>query len=659
MKRRILLVVLALACLLAMFWTASAQAVPPNLDLGRLPGLALEDNAVLVAIPLENVGRTTADNVVLEDISLRSLARVKPASLPMSLGAIQPGKELMLQLSFDATDMREGIPYLLSIAGTFEYKSNNRPQRFRVNRILYRPQANEGESPSLQAELPPQQANGAIYPPDDRGFRPDQANEEEELDLPLPEGKLRGNLFPDDPPSGPIAVPNPEASLKLARQAANAPVTFFRVGTQNVQNNINSLFPWDPSGASVDVRSGEDRLPTRLVFLTGNTYALMSTDGGGSFTRINPTTIFPNNVDGGLCCDQVVQYVPSINRIVWFMQFSRGAGTNRNRIRIASASPQQVISSNATSWTYWDMTSATFNLGNNWMDYPDLAFTNNFLFISTDRVGLGLFVIRIPLTEIRDSVTIHLRYTDPANGGLAYGSHLTQDLTDRMYWFGHVSTSSLRVFRWLDSSTSYSWRTMDVNSWNNSDYATNAPNSVDWLSFGFGRSTIRGATHRGDATVLGTTAPVVRVAWSAGRGGGFAQPYVRMVEFADVDIAFISVLVKLSESQIWNSNFAFQHPYLTTNSEGEIGISVGFGGPSNHATPLVGFVGDNTLYYANTSSTTINRWGDYSAIRKHPNDPRLFSVSNYFLQSQAASGVSGGRVVHQYIMFGRSPVQIN
>src|SRR5678816_4929908 len=107
------------------------------------------------------------------------------------------------------------------------------------------------------------------------------------------------------------------------------------------------------------------------------------------------------------------------------MQFRRGAGTNTNRIRIASASPQQVASSNATAWTYWDMTSATFNLGNNWMDYPDMAFTNNFLFISTDRVSLGLFVVRIPLNEIRDSLTIHLRYTDPANGGTAYGSHLT------------------------------------------------------------------------------------------------------------------------------------------------------------------------------------------------------------------------------------------
>jgi hypothetical protein len=388
--------------------------------------------------------------------------------------------------------------------------------------------------------------------------------------------------------------------------------------------------------------------------LSGNTYALLSTNGGASFTRIDPTTIFPNNADGGLCCDQVVQYVPSINRIIWFMQFRRGAGTNTNRIRIASASPQQVVASSATAWTYWDMTSATFNLGNNWMDYPDMAFTNNFLFISTDRVSLGLFVIRIPLNEIRDSLTIHLRYTDPANGSTPYGSHLTQDLTNRMYWFGQVTTSSMRVFRWDDSSTSYSWRTMAVNSWNNSNYATNGPNGVDWLSFGFGRAAIRGATRRGDASVFGSAGPVIRVAWSAGRGGGFAQPYVRMVELADLSGGLVTGLVKVSESQIWNSNFAFQHPYLTTNSDGEIGISLGFGGPSNHATPLVGFVGDSTLYYANTSSTTISRWGDYSAIRKHPNDPGRFSVSNYFLQSQAASDVTGGRVVHQYIMFGRN-----
>jgi hypothetical protein len=151
-----------------------------------------------------------------------------------------------------------------------------------------------------------------------------------------------------------------------------------------------------------------------------------------------------------------------------------------------------------------------------------------------------------------------------------------------------------------------------------------------------------------DITLFGS-GPIVKVAWSPGRGGGFAQPYVRMVDFLDAG----ATLLKLSESQIWNSNYAFQHPYLSTNNQGEVGISVGFGGPSNYPTPLVGFVGDSTLYYANTSTTSIERWGDYSAMRKHSPNASLFSVSNYFLQSQSQSEVTGGRVVHQYILFGR------
>jgi hypothetical protein len=636
----------------ALYLAAPAQSVPPNLKLGELPGVALEEGNLLIAIQLENTGQTSADDVMLEDISLRQQALVKPASLPLPVGNIAPDQDVLLQLAFNGAGIRPGQPYLLSIRGTYLYKSNNSRQRFQVTRIINGPDASEAsDQPTIERALPPLTTNGAIYPPDDRGFRPDQANEEEPS-FPLPEGPLRGNLQPDGPELRSI-MPPPGQSRSKEALAANDPVTFFRIGTQNVQNNITSLFPWDPSGASADVASGQ------LVFLTGNTYALLSTNGGTSFTRIDPTTIFPNGADGGLCCDQVIQYVPSINRIIWFMQFRRGAGSNSNRIRIASASPQQVVSSGATAWTYWDMTSATFNLGNNWMDYPDMAFTNDFLFISTDRVSLGLFVIRIPLTEIRDSVTIHLRYTDPANGGTAYGSHLTQDLTNRMYWFGQVSTSSMRVFRWDDSSTGYSWRTIAVNSWNNSNYATLAPNGVDWLNFSFGRTAVRGATHERDIPLFGTAAPLLRVAWSAGRGGGFAQPYVRMVEFADINSAFLTALVKVSESQIWNSGFAFQHPYLSTNSDGEVGISLGVGGPSNHATPIVGFVGDSTLYFANTSSTTISRWGDYSAIRKHPNNPKLFSVSNYFLQSQGVSGVTGGRVVHQYIMFGRTPNVIN
>ena len=49
------------------------------------------------------------------------------------------------------------------------------------------------------------------------------------------------------------------------------------------------------------------------------------------------------------------------------------------------------------------------------------------------------------------------------------------------------------------------------------------------------------------------------------------------------------------DHDIWNPNFAFCHAHLASNSNGEVGISVGAGGGGSDASPVAGFLGDNTL----------------------------------------------------------------
>ena len=169
---------------------------------------------------------------------------------------------------------------------------------------------------------------------------------------------------------------------------------------------INSSGTAEPSGASDP--SG------KIIFESANWYAAFSTDGGATFTQLNPTTIFPNNVDGGFCCDQIVQYAPSIDRFIWVMQY---AATNPaptpnpknlptkgpNLYRIASASPATVKSSGGTSWSYFDITS-TAVLGatsTSWIDYPDTSVGSSNFFLSFDDVNNSSHVIvRIPLSNI-------------------------------------------------------------------------------------------------------------------------------------------------------------------------------------------------------------------------------------------------------------------
>ena len=101
-----------------------------------------------------------------------------------------------------------------------------------------------------------------------------------------------------------------------------------------------------------------------VVFVTANWTAAYSTDGI-HFTQLNPTTIFPNDAVG-FCCDQIVQYVPSIDRFIWLLQ--------GNGYRLAMASPQQIINSHGTSWTYWNLTPQVFGEKRGVsFDYPDLS----------------------------------------------------------------------------------------------------------------------------------------------------------------------------------------------------------------------------------------------------------------------------------------------
>ena len=116
-----------------------------------------------------------------------------------------------------------------------------------------------------------------------------------------------------------------------------------------------------------------------VILMSGNWYCDVSTDGGANWKRLDPTTIFPNVFAGGFCCDQIVTYVPSIDRFVWFLQYGKDStGQGAFRIAVASASS---VKSDPTAWTYWDFVAGDFGFATSDMDYPDLAFSPTFLYL--------------------------------------------------------------------------------------------------------------------------------------------------------------------------------------------------------------------------------------------------------------------------------------
>ena len=116
--------------------------------------------------------------------------------------------------------------------------------------------------------------------------------------------------------------------------------------------------------------------------MTANWSAAFSNRNGGpgSFTPLNPTTIFPADVVG-FCCDQIVQYDPTHNLFIWLLQ--------GNGMRLAVATPTEMINSNGTAWTYWNLPPTLFGqpVGTGF-DYPDLSIGDNFLYMSWD-AGAG------------------------------------------------------------------------------------------------------------------------------------------------------------------------------------------------------------------------------------------------------------------------------
>lgn len=577
------------------------------------------------------------------------------------MGDLAPGDEVVLQLAFSLEGLDPAPSYRLAIEGS--YRSLGYEQRFRLTRSIARPLPDEGERRTREVRVEPRTADGAVYPPSDI----EERIEEEPEARPLPEGRSVGNPGPNNPSVAIAETVGRDIPLIRTTQAVRE-VSFIRVSNEPLtQKDIKGGFPWDPSGASVDNDKGE-----QVVFLTGNLYALLSTDGGATFKHLDPTTIFGNiPLDGmpkdlGLCCDMNLTYIPRIDRFVWVL-LTHGSqiGTKKdgkpingfNRLRVASASTQQVIASGGTSWIYWDMTTALFGFGPKaFLDYPDVSFTDMSLHISVMRTDVsGLFVIRVPLANVQSGGTINIGYTNPSDGTSAYGARLAHESSDAAYWFGHDTVSRVRIFEWLDGSNTYSWRSRQISSWSNLadftsiDYTSIVPDGVtNWLD----KNTwaIRGATVQGDTIVGAGVQRTILIAWNAGKDFGFPQPYVRLLPVVRVKAGGFTLWGTGPSSQIWNPDIAFNHAHLAINANGEVGISVGAGGASSHGTPVAGFVGDPTLYVSGVSTASIDIYGDYTAIRPHWPNTKLFSVSDYFLEAKA----TGYTVRHQYRLFGRS-----
>ncbi|MFL5761408.1 MAG: hypothetical protein ACJ789_16930 [Thermomicrobiales bacterium] len=463
---------------------------------------------------------------------------------------------------------------------------------------------------------------------------------------PVPDVRLS-----DGQPRPRYDVPGAQTVYEL--REPSPPAEAARAGDPDPQGNPNpvTFHEYDPSGSlEKDLTNAADMSGADserdVVMMSFNWRCDVSADGGASWSRQNPTTIFPA-LGNGFCCDQVITFVPEFDLFVWFLQYKPdAAGQGAFRIAVATS---QSVANDPTAWTYWDFVAGDFGFATNDMDYPDLAFSARYLYASTDVMGTGgRLVLRILLQELAAGGTIGFDYTDPANSTTAWGGHLVQQTRSQAVWVGQRDNSTLQMFTMPDAGSTYGWFDVTVATWPNGTHSSMGPDGNDWLTKldNFPTFAVTGGVERRDNGH-------VMIAWSASKGkgtsGGFDFPntHVRVVE---LDLGNRNVV---SEMQVWNPDYAFAYPALAVNAADEVGIILGWGGPNNHANCAMGIIGDFVVWFRDDSTRTVQRFGDYLTTRRAERNHDLFAGFGYYVTEVAGQPT---RCTYNpiYVRYGRS-----
>jgi hypothetical protein len=629
-----------------------------SFSLGTV-GTSVTPDRLLIAVSLENAGPGTAADLRIDSIRLDAVAALTP--VPVEIGRLDSGQSTTVQADFASNELSAGKSYELSIRGSYrvgrgsdddhegvradEPEKDNRHGKaddreddrheghrfgFVAKAVVEVPPASPGQGTLGTVAVPPNVVSGGGYPPQP----PTMESDVNSGAPPVPTGQF----VPGVPtPTGTAATPAPFGDPPTVTFTVNQPLGLSGAGIGCSGDAAAACA--EPSGA---VTGGG------VVFFSANWTAGYSTDGGHTFTLLNPTTIFPADAVG-FCCDQIVQYVPSIDRFIWVLQ-----GANFSGYHLAMASPATIVSSGGTAWTYWTLTPQLFGQpSGTGFDYPDLSVGNNSLYMSWD-AGIpcpsgctqGFQVARISLAGIQAGGTITIEFTHPGDGpsGVTWGDHLTQDTGDEIFWAGHDGNNQLRVFSLAEGSNTYFWRDVAISSWANNTLTSTTPDGRDWLAKNnnFPGNGVIGATRSGNQLWF---------AWSAGTDSNFQQAHVEMVT---LDRA--NNFNPTQQVQIWNNSYAFSYPALATNAcTGEVGLSFEYGGNGNYENHVVGFWGDFIAYITTGSDVGTDRFGDFVTIRQapatQPNPGNLFAAFGFGV-NQVPGGRGNNTDVH-YVEFGR------
>ncbi len=444
-------------------------------------------------------------------------------------------------------------------------------------------------------------------------------------------------------PKGPDILPqpdNPPTFIRTAGPLAIGDLAF----TKNAQAGLGTTgIPGEPAVSS----NGN------TVLATWNTLASMSTDGGNTYSARTIGSVWPA-IDGGTCCDQRVIYVPEHDMTIWLMQYSYSATTQKNTYGLAVFQGQTRLT-NLNGWIYPIVPAQLGFAAGRWMDYPDIAFSRDHLFLCAnvfDNIGSAFdaVVVRINLAPMATGGTVGIRawQSNRDLSGVGASYRLTQGAhheSTKMWWASPTSTTQLSIWEVDDANTTPTRVDRAIASYvGGQGGVAPGPDGRDWMNFNDGRITGGYANHE-----------QIGFLWTCKQNPPSRPlPYVRVSRFKVSDRTLVA------DNDIFGGSTAtFAYPAVSTNAIGNVGVVLAYGSTTQHVTAAAGVVdgvygtwtnGFGLALSANgTNGAPANRWGDYLSIEPWTANPLSFIGT----QMRQSGGTSAANTESRVVMFQR------
>jgi hypothetical protein len=300
-------------------------------------------------------------------------------------------------------------------------------------------------------------------------------------------------------------------------------------------------------------------------------------------------------------------------------------------------------------------------------DYPHIALTDNFAYLSINAMptpGTGFArMYRFDLSQMLGCQMISFTTFDQSHatfGPRVWVPGEGANNQTRMLWVQNDSASVMRIFDWPEAAGAPSevTRTIQTSNFANPDCRGGTGN-FDFIevatAFGIFGSRHRCAVAQGDNQPTG----VLACYWNAGNDGTFPQGLVRSAVFSLADLGL------LAEPHIWSDNACFGYPAVTSNTKGDIGLSIASGGKAGGGgTAAQGYVGIDDQFTPGTgvfetifltasgvANRSDGRYGDYVTIHPYQTCDKWFGATSYAWDSAPVDAAND--VNSRWVEFGR------